>query len=233
MLKLKDVQVALRMHSSSRAYAAPLASNPKSAEIPSPQRTAAVSAIFRESGNNLELMFIKRAETPKDPWSGHMAFPGGRMEPNDSSPLATAIRETHEEVELQLHEREMISELTPVPAFTHQRPQSLNIYPYAFALDNPCVDLRPNHKEVQEIMWIPVTFFVDPSHRTTLHTHNRELPCYRYSPDLDFPHPALVNPPTSSARTNQPRVIWGLTLVILDELLQRIANHATAQGSPH
>jgi 8-oxo-dGTP pyrophosphatase MutT (NUDIX family) len=41
------------------------------------QRQAAVAMILREGGGGLEALFIKRAEHPLDPWSGHMAFPGG------------------------------------------------------------------------------------------------------------------------------------------------------------
>jgi 8-oxo-dGTP pyrophosphatase MutT (NUDIX family) len=66
-------------------------------------RRAAVALIFRagQSGDP-ELLFIKRAEYPADPWSGQVAFPGGREEVGDSNLMNTAIRETHEEIGLDL-----------------------------------------------------------------------------------------------------------------------------------
>ena len=55
---------------------------------------AAVAAILRQAPSGLEVLFIKRAERDGDPWSGHMAFPGGRREPHDSDLYSTALRET-------------------------------------------------------------------------------------------------------------------------------------------
>jgi 8-oxo-dGTP pyrophosphatase MutT (NUDIX family) len=49
-----------------------------------------------------ELLMIKRAEHAGDPWSGHVACPGGRMEPGDADLSTTAIRETREELGVDL-----------------------------------------------------------------------------------------------------------------------------------
>ena len=75
-------------------------------------RQAAVAIILRErvregvrSGTNVtDLLFIRRAEKNGDPWSGHMAFPGGHIESSDTSLLDAAIRETREEIGLDLRE---------------------------------------------------------------------------------------------------------------------------------
>ncbi|MCK5709046.1 MAG: CoA pyrophosphatase, partial [Deltaproteobacteria bacterium] len=53
---------------------------------------ASVMMILKESGQGYSLLFIKRPESDRDPFSGHMAFPGGRMESADNSKLETAIR---------------------------------------------------------------------------------------------------------------------------------------------
>src|ERR1700686_1895287 len=66
-------------------------------------RQAAVALIFRlGKADVLELLFIKRAEYAGDPWSGQIAFPGGRAEAGDTSLAETAIRETHEETGIDL-----------------------------------------------------------------------------------------------------------------------------------
>src|SRR4051812_31480098 len=66
------------------------------------RRRAAVAVVLRERGGETEVLLIRRAERDGDPWSGHVAFPGGRADPGDASLEATAIREAREEVGLDL-----------------------------------------------------------------------------------------------------------------------------------
>src|SRR3990172_9746127 len=63
---------------------------------------AAVALVFREGRDGLELLFIKRAEHERDPWSGHIGFPGGRSEPGETDLRTTVARETAEETGLDL-----------------------------------------------------------------------------------------------------------------------------------
>ena len=64
---------------------------------------AAVALILLPtSDGDLEALFIKRAEVEGDPWSGQMAFPGGRRDPVDDDLLATAARATLEETGIDL-----------------------------------------------------------------------------------------------------------------------------------
>lgn len=65
-------------------------------------RQAAVALVLRGGLEGPELLLIKRSEAERDHWSGHLALPGGRVEPGDESLLATAARETREEVGLDL-----------------------------------------------------------------------------------------------------------------------------------
>src|SRR5262245_5919302 len=67
------------------------------------QSLAAVSLVFlAQGGGPAELLFIERALREGDPWSGHMAFPGGRRDRADADLVATSLRETREEVGLEL-----------------------------------------------------------------------------------------------------------------------------------
>ena len=59
---------------------------------------ASVAVVLREGAHSAEVLLIERAIFEGDPWSGHMAFPGGRMETEDDSTRITAARETFEEV---------------------------------------------------------------------------------------------------------------------------------------
>src|SRR5574341_145553 len=65
---------------------------------------AAVAVVLRDGNPAIEILFIRRAEHPDDPWSGQMAFPGGRAEPGETDLLETAIRETAEEIGIDLRE---------------------------------------------------------------------------------------------------------------------------------
>jgi 8-oxo-dGTP pyrophosphatase MutT (NUDIX family) len=65
-------------------------------------RQAAVALVLRGGAEGAQALVIKRSERERDHWSGHLALPGGRVEPEDESLLATAVRETLEEVGLNL-----------------------------------------------------------------------------------------------------------------------------------
>ncbi|MCU0304549.1 MAG: CoA pyrophosphatase, partial [Thermoanaerobaculales bacterium] len=130
-------------------------------------KVAAVAAIARDGADGAELLFIHRAEDPRDPWSGHMAFPGGRVDPADRDPLAAAVRETVEEIGLDLErDGELIGRLSDVAAVGRGRPLALVIEPYVFAV-GPAAELSPNH-EVAGLVWVPMAYLLDRGNRSTL-----------------------------------------------------------------
>lgn len=166
---------------------------------------AAVAAILRSEKAGPELLFIHRAEDSRDPWSGHMAFPGGKVDARDESPLAAALRETREEVGLDLESDGLaIGRLSDVRAVGRGRPLSMVISPFVFELKTTPV-LTPNH-EVEDVVWVPVAFLAEHANRETMayerYGMSLELPCYRYDGHL----------------------IWGLTLGMADDLLQLVSS---------
>jgi 8-oxo-dGTP pyrophosphatase MutT (NUDIX family) len=123
------------------------------------ERRAAVAALLREvdAAHGTEILFIRRAEHPLDPWSGHMAFPGGRHDEGDADLLATVVRETFEEIGLDLRAHgALLGRLPELPAVARGQRVDMVITPYVFALGRADAALRPNPAEVAEVVWAPL-----------------------------------------------------------------------------
>jgi len=173
--------------------------DPEPVGVPASARKAAVALCLRETPE-LALLFIRRANAPNDPWSGHMAFPGGRVEPKDGGPLGAAMREAKEEVDVDLSEQQLLGPLSPQDATRKGRRTPLVIHPFVFRVPSETRP-RPDSREVLETVWIPVSHFLNGAERSTLlyewNGHRVRLPCFDYD----------------------GRQIWGLTLRMLEELL--------------
>lgn len=170
-------------------------------EAPSaPPKRAAVAAVLRDhTQHGPEVLLIRRAEHPHDPWSGHMALPGGREDPSDADLLETAVRETREEVSLDLRvSARLLGRLDELPAVARGRRTGLTIVPFVFELTHD-VALRHNH-EVAEIVWAPV----EPLFRGQLATtYGYEISGQK----LELP-----------AHDVDGRIVWGLTFRMLENL---------------
>jgi 8-oxo-dGTP pyrophosphatase MutT (NUDIX family) len=163
-------------------------------------RRAAVSIVLRDGEDGIEVLFIHRAEHPQDPWSGHMAFPGGRTEEGEAA-LTTAMRETEEEVGLDLASAQLLGALDELqPARRH--PLDLAISPFVFRVA-PDVVPRPNH-EVRQICWFSLDALMTDRYRSTYDYSEGgsvlRFPCFRV----------------------EERVIWGLTYRMFGELALRL-----------
>lgn len=159
---------------------------------------AAVAVVLREAAGGPELLLIERARHPEDPWSGHMAFPGGRVDPGDPHAQAAAERETFEEVGLSLERAELLGRLDDIEGRHAGRPLSLVISAHVFHHAEPG-DLSLNH-EVESALWVPLGRLVDPAHHV-------EYP----TPYGAFPG-ILVGEP-------ERHVVWGLTYRFLEIFL--------------
>jgi 8-oxo-dGTP pyrophosphatase MutT (NUDIX family) len=165
---------------------------------------AAVAMVLRDGADGIELLFIRRAEHPNDPWSGQIAFPGGRRESGDADLRATAVRETREELALDLDAGgRFLGPLDELRAMARLRPMNLAIAPFAFRLESP-VELRLSD-EVTSAHWVALAALLRPEAHSVLHYEQHgsalEFPCLRVD----------------------GLVIWGLTYRMFANLAERLA----------
>jgi 8-oxo-dGTP pyrophosphatase MutT (NUDIX family) len=155
---------------------------------------AAVALLLRERSAGPDLLLIERAVREGDPWSGHMAFPGGRMQPGDDCARAAAERETLEEVGVPLRGAEPLGRLDDKPGNPEKRSR-LVVSAYVYALSEPG-PLVLNY-EVREAFWFPVRELLDPERRVT------------HAVD-ELPFPGI------RVGECERHVIWGLTYSFLE-----------------
>ncbi len=149
-----------------------------------------------------EVLLIKRTDNPRDPWSGHMAFPGGRCDEDDNGLLATAIRESREEVGISLDaQAELLGRLDDVPAIGRGRPLPLIIAPFLFVLLED-VPLVPQQGEVDEALWAAFEPLTSGAADTT-------IPYVFQGEHLDLP----------AYRVGQ-HIVWGLTYRMMQALFE-------------
>jgi 8-oxo-dGTP pyrophosphatase MutT (NUDIX family) len=122
-------------------------------------REAAVAIILRANdrgaARTTDVLFIRRAEKAGDPWSGHMAFPGGHRDREDPTLLDASIRETHEEIGLALDlDTNYIGALAPHSVQPRMRPIGMHIAPFVFRVRDE-IDFNLSH-EVAEVVWTPL-----------------------------------------------------------------------------
>ncbi len=119
-------------------------------------RNAAVAVVVRPGESGDELLVLRRATYPGDPWSGHIALPGGSAESSDSSLEATARRETLEETGIDLSGSECLCELDAVAPQSVAAPL-VSVAPFVFRYSgDKSVRLSI---EIVEAWWIAVAEF--------------------------------------------------------------------------
>jgi 8-oxo-dGTP pyrophosphatase MutT (NUDIX family) len=202
IVRLADVVT----HPEIERIAAALAARPAADHVPRPgdplPRRAAVALVLRVEHGGLALLFVKRAEYAGDPWSGQVAFPGGRHEPEDGTLWDTATRETREETALDLtRDGRLLGRLDDL----HPRSQvlpSIVVRPFvAVAAPSEPLALSP---ELSSAFWVPVDRLRDAEARVI----------------------SVVRPRGEEMRVpsfvHDGHTIWGMTFRILEDFLARI-----------
>ncbi len=161
---------------------------------------AAVAVVLREEDDQAEVLFIERASRTGDPWSGHMAFPGGRVDPGDEGTRGAAERETFEEVGVSLADATYLGRLDDLEGRPERNDRMvISAYVYHVAAPEP---LAPNH-EVQEAFWFPVSQLLDSERH------------------VKYPHATYGGKQLPGILVGIPdrHIVWGLTYRFLDVFL--------------
>jgi 8-oxo-dGTP pyrophosphatase MutT (NUDIX family) len=162
------------------------------------KRQASVAMVLRGESRDTEVLLIERAQREGDPWSGHMAFPGGRLDASDAHSRDAAERETLEEVGLALDGASRLGRLDDLEGYHGGRAAGMVISAYVYHLLAPGPLLK-NH-EVEETFWVPLRHLRDE-------TRHVEFP-YAPAPGRRFPGIVVGQP--------ERHVVWGLTYRFLE-----------------
>lgn len=155
---------------------------------------AAVALLLHEPADEEapRLLLIERARREGDPWSGDLAFPGGRMEPGDADERAAAERETAEETAVDLAGARFLGRLDDISATL----LPMTVAAFVYFVESVAVPALSLSDEVTEAFWVPLPYFFD---RRRLREHRLRRGTTRHR----FPALDLLGP-------GRP-LLWGLT----------------------
>ena len=163
------------------------------------RQRAAVAIVLTDNASSLDLLLIERSQRVGDPWSGHMAFPGGRVDVGDATARAAAERETLEEVGLSLAGSELLGRLDDLPGLPVPSDFAVSAFVFYASAPGP---LALNH-EVRDAFWFPLAALSDRERQID---HPADVESDRLFPGI------LVDEP-------RRRVVGGLTYRFLDRFL--------------
>jgi 8-oxo-dGTP pyrophosphatase MutT (NUDIX family) len=166
---------------------------------PDPSLARAAVLLMVRPTDPLELLLIQRAEKEGDPWSGHMALPGGHMEPHDQDLLHTALRETEEEVRVAVPPAGVLGALDELRPSARRR-FAITIAPFVAAVPAD-TEAVPAPDEVEAAVWVPLPHLASDAAVDEILIELEEE---------SFSLPAL---------NYQEYVIWGLTHRILTDFM--------------
>lgn len=173
--------------------------------VPETLPKAAVCLIIRPSTKDDELYFflIKRRTFERDPWSGHMALPGGKYIEKDADLLATAIREVLEETGIDLRSCSVLGSLDEILPGN----SAIRVLPYV-AISPENIQVSINKDEIQDYVWIPLSFFEESKNLTPyeVDVRGRRLDVRGYT-------------------FQDKGTIWGMTLRIIQDFISKISEN--------
>lgn len=175
------------------------------------QRTrASVAMILNQSVSDVEILFIQRAAHDLDPWSGHIAFPGGKLEEGELECQA-ARRETYEETGIDLEHGRYLGRLSDIIGAN----LPVRVSCCLFGIDRRCCSPILN-EEVRDLFWVSLSDLRDPG---------RHLQSSVAFDEKRFEVPAICLPVE-----NKP-VLWGITYRLVMQFLSLLENeHETGEG---
>jgi 8-oxo-dGTP pyrophosphatase MutT (NUDIX family) len=164
---------------------------------------AAVAMIVHPKGTDgkLQVLLVKRVTREDDPWSGHMAFPGGRFVATDHGLLETVRREVKEEIGVDLKQLLILGTLDDLIAQT----APIIVTPFVILAENE-LKISLNPSEIDSFIWMPLSFFVDRK-------NVRPYRVYRLGQSVDLP----------SYRLPKDQIVWGMTLRIIEGFIQKLS----------
>ncbi len=158
---------------------------------------AAVALVIDSLTDEDRLLLVKRTARPHDPWSGQMAFPGGRMSHQDKSLLDTVVREVQEETGFNLSDHDIVGTIDDVRSSS----QPVVVTPFVVFL-RKTVTLTLEEDELASASWVPMKQLSKPTMKHLIVQAEREL----YAEAIPY----------------NDHFIWGLTLRMIKDLLSRI-----------
>ena len=168
-------------------------------------KRAAVAVVLREGPLGTEILMMQRAERDGDRWSGQVSFPGGREEDRDDSLLTTAIRETHEEVAIDLaREARHVGQLDAIQARSRSGPAGLSVWPFVFVARRELVPQRS--VEAEAVFWLPLPLVVsgelDAIYPYQIGRGKIDLPCWHF----------------------EGHTVWGMTHRMLSDFIELLSS---------
>ncbi|MEJ2200810.1 MAG: CoA pyrophosphatase [Desulfuromonadaceae bacterium] len=187
---------------------------PAKLSVDTSRKQAAVALILLPAATGTEVLFIERARHPQDPWSGNLAFPGGRIDPMDANSRQAAERETREEIGLDLTNQEYLGQLDDIAG--DYLPVRVSCFVYALRTSAPPI-FQLNH-EVEDLFFFPLAELANPRRHmeTDIHWNDKS----RRISAID-----LLGP-------DRP-LLWGITYRLIRQFLRRIRLEVTAAPENH